>query len=415
VLPLHVNAPGWTTVEIDPRGRLTFLLAAPPKELPAKPTDWRTLLTAAGLDPATLQPIAPREAPPAPFDARAAWQGTYPNDRTPIRVEAAAWRGTPVFFTVRGSWDDTADSAQRLTFGNEQLDMLVAVVGSTLFAAALLLAWRNLVLRRGDRQGAWRVTIAMFLCSTLSGLLKAISSDGFVAAIRGFPEIFEGATFSAFFLFLMYMALEPHARRSWPEQLISWARLIGGRPRDPLVGRHVLIGLLGGMAHGALAVSGMYLGTYPGDAYTRIGDVWQSLGSLAFFVTQGVVVAAVYMILLVILTMILRKRSLAIGGLFVANIAFFMVAIAGQRPAEIPAFIVIAALVTFIIVRYGVLAIAVTQASFFAMIGAPDLIGAGSIATFAPVALIAIVATAIWAFRVSLGGQSPFSASLLDE
>ena len=414
-LPLRANAPGWTTVEIDPRGRLTYLLVAPSKDLAAKPTDWRPLLTAAGFDPATLQPIAPREAPAAPFDARAAWRGTYPNDRTPIHVEAAVWRGTPVFFMVRGAWDDTSDATQRLTFGSAELDIFVPIVGSILFLAAFLLAWRNLVLRRGDRQGAWRVTIALFLCLTLSGLLRAISWDGFVAAIRGFPEIFEGATFSAFFLFLMYMALEPHLRRRWPEQLISWARLIGGRPRDPLVGRHVLIGLLGGMAHGALAVLGMYLGTYPGDAYTRIGDVWQSLGNLAFFVTRGVLVAAVYMVLLVILTMILRKRSLAIGGLLVANIAFFMLAVAGQRPAEIPAFIAVSALVTFITVRYGLLAIAVTQASFFAIISAPDLIGGGSIATFAPVALIAVLAMAIWAFRVSLGGQSPFNASLLDE
>jgi hypothetical protein len=41
-----------------------------------------------------------------------------------------------------------------------------------------------------------------------------------------------------------YLALEPHFRKLWPGLLVSWSRLLEGRVRDPLVGRHLLIGCL---------------------------------------------------------------------------------------------------------------------------------------------------------------------------
>ena len=47
---------------------------------------------------------------------------------------------------------------------------------------------------------------------------------------------------------ILYMALEPFARRRWPEMLISWTRAISGSWRDPLVGRDILIGAAAGTA-----------------------------------------------------------------------------------------------------------------------------------------------------------------------
>ena len=45
---------------------------------------------------------------------------------------------------------------------------------------------------------------------------------------------------------LSYIALEPYARRFWPQLLIGWTRLLSGRVRDPLVGRDFLIGSAAG-------------------------------------------------------------------------------------------------------------------------------------------------------------------------
>ena len=43
---------------------------------------------------------------------------------------------------------------------------------------------------------------------------------------------------------MYYLALEPFVRRVWPRTLVSWSRVIGGRVRDPLVGRDVCIGVV---------------------------------------------------------------------------------------------------------------------------------------------------------------------------
>ena len=53
-----------------------------------------------------------------------------------------------------------------------------------------------------------------------------------------------------------YLAVEPFLRRRWPEVLVTWARLLAGDFRDPLVGRDVLIGCAAGCVHGDMRASG---------------------------------------------------------------------------------------------------------------------------------------------------------------
>jgi serine/threonine-protein kinase len=71
-------------------------------------------------------------------------------------------------------------------------------------------------------------------------------------------QIFFGGLYRSFFVFglagLLYLALEPYARKLWPRSLASWVRLLDGRWRDPIVGRDVLVGAVMGPAI-ALAVS----------------------------------------------------------------------------------------------------------------------------------------------------------------
>src|SRR6185295_20405547 len=54
------------------------------------------------------------------------------------------------------------------------------------------------------------------------------------------------AVFSGAYLWILYVALEPFVRKSWPGWIISWSRLLGGDYRDPLVGRDLLIGVVFG-------------------------------------------------------------------------------------------------------------------------------------------------------------------------
>ncbi|HEV7241899.1 MAG TPA: serine/threonine-protein kinase [Thermoanaerobaculia bacterium] len=183
--PLMATAPGRTTVEVDTAGRLAFLHAAPADEWKARPLDWSGLLAAAGLDPARLRSVPPTAAPPAPFDARAAWSGTYPADALPIRVEAAAWHGTPVFFKITGEWENASDRLEKVPFSGRLLDVFMLTVVVILSTAAGVLAWRNLRLRRGDRQGALRIAGVIVALELARGLLTATWPRDFGAFALG--------------------------------------------------------------------------------------------------------------------------------------------------------------------------------------------------------------------------------------
>ena len=93
---------GMVNVKLDARGRLMYLQAiAPQKDSTRRSTsarpDWGPLFSAAELDPAKLQPAQPQWTSLGASDARAAWTGVWPGSTRPLRVEAAAWHGKPVF------------------------------------------------------------------------------------------------------------------------------------------------------------------------------------------------------------------------------------------------------------------------------------------------------------------------------
>jgi hypothetical protein len=54
---------------------------------------------------------------------------------------------------------------------------------------------------------------------------------------------------------VFYLALEPYIRRTWPELLVSWTRILSGEFTDPLVGRDLFLGILLGAAQVSLWVS----------------------------------------------------------------------------------------------------------------------------------------------------------------
>jgi hypothetical protein len=416
VTPVGTNSPGWTTVEVDARGRLAELLVAPETDWKPKPLDWRPLLDAAGVDAAVLRPIPPRGVPAAPFDARAAWIGMYAKERTPIRIEAAAWKGTPVFFAV-SKRDDRPEPPP--AFGSRSASRFLRTLNLVFGGLAVLLALRNFRLRRGDRQGAVRTAAALFVLAAADAFASAAARGGVLAALGDSTSILGAATTAALYVFVAYLAIEPYARRRWPELLIAWARLVGGRVRDPLVARHVLIGIIGGLLHAVISLTSRPVAAaidgLPEDSSPfTLGNVWDALGTIPAAATGGIAAAVLVIVALVISTVVLRKRILAGTAVLALYLTIFSLSVA-QRPASIPSYVVIALVLTFISLRYGPVALAVTQGTFFAFLGAPLMPGAGWATAVAPVTLVAVSALALWAFRTSLGNQPMFSASLLDE
>ena len=255
---------GMITLHLDPQGRLVEFEAVPQQVqdavAPAPPADWAPLLNAAGLDMARFTPAAPSWLPPTPFDARAAWTGSFAHTPdVPIRIEAAAWRGRPVYFHVIGPWSRPArEQPQRITPAQQRAGAVVFVVFSVVVGIAVLFAWRHVRQGRADLRAASRAGAVLFGCSLVVWACSA-NHRPTIAELSRFGWALSEATFYGATFWALYVALEPYVRRRWPESLISWSRLIAGGIRHPLVGGHLLVGLAFGVTYIVLFSMGALL------------------------------------------------------------------------------------------------------------------------------------------------------------
>jgi hypothetical protein len=244
---------GMTLVEVDTKGRLLKFAAVPPqleKTAPAAAaTDWSAVFAAAALDLSTFAEITPTRTPPAYAEERRAWQGKLPEQQTPVTIEAAAYRGRPVSFEIVAPW--TSASREPDTSGDDQRGPGSTVLILALIVAAVVLARRNLQSGRADRRGAFRLGAVMFFVyAAMWVMLPHVSTLG-EETDRLFTFIGIGL-FVGGVMYLVYLALEPFVRRSWPTMLVGWSRALAGRLRDPVIGRDLLIGTACGLAMTAL-------------------------------------------------------------------------------------------------------------------------------------------------------------------
>ena len=180
---------GMVSLTLDRTGRLVSLLAVPaqtatlqersaaPVQTPA--ADWQPLFAEAGLAIAQFSPAQPQWMPPIFADRRAAWQGTYPDRRdVPVRIEAAAVLGKPVYFEVVAPWTLPTNEDRGLgQTSGERIGLLMrSAVAPLAFAVAVLLALRNLRLGRGDRRGALRLSVFILAVGAASNALQPETS-----------------------------------------------------------------------------------------------------------------------------------------------------------------------------------------------------------------------------------------------
>jgi hypothetical protein len=238
---------GDALVELDETRQLVSLrvFARPPA--PSASTadvDWERLFEQAGLDFAQFRgrDVPPRWEPLVPVDQRTAWEG---QDRsTPVRVEGAAYGGQVVFFAA-GADPSDADDIDDFSLQLPQLAYLC------LLPIIAIVARRNVLTGRADRTGAQRLAVFALCVWTLESILyRHWSFD----PLRWTVTMTGRIVLNAFFAWASYLAVEPLARRRMPHMLIAWTRLLDGRWRDPLVGRSVLAGVLGGLGLGAMWV-----------------------------------------------------------------------------------------------------------------------------------------------------------------
>jgi len=283
----------------------------------------------------------------------------------------------------------------------------------------LLLARRNLRLGRGDQTGARRVALLVLVVYSLARVLRAehvASGEELWILIRAIAY----PCFWSMLVWLLYMALEPYARRRWPRVLISWQRLLAGQFRDPLVGRDVLVG---GMAGALLAVSFLATLLLPGslgpthipDPYVH-GDTLSALRQVYFrlFVNQysAVLYGMVFLFMLVLLRLVLRSSWIAMPAWCILVANPFR---AGDPLVDWGVGVLGAAAMYLVLMRCGLLGLTITLLFLFNLVEIPLTLDLSAwYAWYALPAVLFLTAMAVYAFRVSLGGKPAFGSLLED-
>jgi hypothetical protein len=160
------------------------------------------------------------------------------------RLEAASWRGKPVWLRTIAPWERAERDASATPFGDLGRAFFVAFVVVVVLAFGAL-ARHNLRLGRSHALGALRVAVAIFVCFGLSDSLRYRWAN---EPFRIWWWMWTLPYFAALAAWLSYLGVEPFLRRRWPHRLVAWTRLLGGGFADPLVGREVLLGFLAGVA-----------------------------------------------------------------------------------------------------------------------------------------------------------------------
>ena len=244
--------PGMIGVWLNRRGQLKKFQAIAPIELDANSNnslsqfDWCELLPEDTLGFALegLRPSNQRRTPPCVCDTTSAWEGVWPGTSDDLFVQAGSFRGRPVYFEVFLSdvASQTGRPSVRGGFPKSPVFVL-SLVSLLLVAVGIVVGIRNIVGGRIDRRGSVRITIGVFILEIVGGGLFAhhIPHPYFEGLVL--VNITLAALFTSVVCGLQYVAIEPLARRLWPQLLVSWTRLLRGRLRDPLVGRDVFLGI----------------------------------------------------------------------------------------------------------------------------------------------------------------------------
>ena len=439
---------GMVNLQLDPQGRLTYFQAVPPEvegNPPlARPADWNALFAAAGIDAALFHAVLPEWNSFMPSDARAAWTGTWPGSNRPLRVEAAAWRGKPVFFLLIGPWTKPGDirhvgTRPRDFFSEMQTRQgdtstlgrkagavawqgkLAAIIGVLLFTLVPigggLIARRNYLRGKGDIRAAFRIAVAVFVIKMVSWLCWAHLTSGW-ATLGRFIAAISGALFVSGLVWVLYMAVEPYVRRHWPASIISWSRLVSGCWRDPLVGRDLLLGIVLGIAW-ELIFGLQYLvllrAGYPpqmGDPALLLGP-WETIGSWLTGVLN-VVAGLAFFAVLFLLRAALRNTWRAVAALVAILTAMTFLASRGH-PFIAITMAILWATAAIALVRLGLIATIVGFMVGQAFQSLPYTLNFSAwYASHVFSVVLSFVALAAWGFYTSLGGRRLWKDELFE-
>jgi serine/threonine-protein kinase len=409
---------GMMRVRLDPSGRLQELSVVPP-DVPESPgpwtePDWTPLFAAAGLTQGEWTPTPSTWAAPHDTDVRRAWK------KDTVLLEAASFRGRPVWFRVIPDWRQPAEVA-RAAGANRGAEIATYIVNAVIIlviAGAGLIARRHIRTGRSDRRGAFRMA-AVYVCAGIGNVLmwQEASPDQWFAVLQNNVA---WQLYLGMLIWLFYLAVEPYVRRFWPGTLVAWSRVIEGRWRDPLVGRHILLGALLGFGFTLLfmvpTVAASVIGVAPTAPVHPPLEMLGSDRSLVggfFGVLQGSFFVPVSMLIVVlVMRVICRRPWIAYAAMYIIVAVVFAFNDAPWMMGVTQLLVLTLSLI--VLTRLGLFAFVV--AVFFSYWGGLPLTADPNswFFTRSAATMAVFAAIAVYGFWVSLGDQKVFKQSVLD-
>lgn len=438
------RASGQASVLLDPAGKLVGFHALPPDSVVTRPggaPDWSVFFAAAGLDSTLFTRVAPAEPVPIGCDEVAAWRGSQPGraDRPsqlgePVTVHMGASRGGRLtWFSITRDWGRTTAplDPQPVSAGGLGGWLNLTLSGLLSLGVSIYFAVRNLRLGRGDRLGATRLALFVFAANMLEAVFNTPLRDiGLQAALWDFisGRAMGHSLTHATAMWLAYVALEPYVRRLWPRMLVSWARLVSGRGRDPLVGRDILIGAVAGAGMAAVTLAAVVAFTALGLAQlpTRLSPaILMSLGglggtgyNLSYAASVCVLNVLGTLVQLFLLRLVVKRTTVAavLGGLLIGIVGVVSAAPFEGWPLALAYTAINVPALLFVLLRLGLLPAFV--AVFVAGMMASTVATLDFSAWYANRALLPaaiFLALLAWGASSALAGRTVFGDLLRDE
>jgi serine/threonine-protein kinase len=413
-----MEASGLVRLQTDPDGKLQQLEAVPPQVeappgTPAQAFDWNRLFQAAGLDLSRFQATEPRWTPLANWDARAAWTGDDPQTgNTPgskpgkkLRVEAAAWRGKPVFFRIVGPWT-VPERMPAPSNSSSQIPSLIMVY--LVLISACGIAWHNFRAGKSDRRGALKMGGIYFLCMAGARLLVT-HHTATLQELNMFWLTVSLAFVNGGALWIIYLALEPWVRRHWPHTIIGWNRFTAKGIRDPLVGRDLLYGMACGLLLGLVVLTGTAFHGNSGQPFLPplepLLGVRYEVAGLLDSVDSGFFNGLFFLFLLFVLRALFRKQWLAAIA-YVAVLGFIQAYGTTTPWVDYPVSMLYQAVDAFILLRFGLMAAISAAVCLQLLESCPATLDFSAWyvgLSLIPPVIVALIA--VYGFRISLAGR----------
>jgi hypothetical protein len=248
--------PNSAAVRLDGHGRLlTFAtnveslkaFAAPAAASP----DWDKLFALAGLKRAEFVVDPPAHDSTGGVQNIIRWRGPHhaiPNEE--LVVHGLAANGQVVLFDLRQPWE--VDGVPLAEPPANHWSVYAVAMRTTLwivtFFCGLWLAWLNHIRALCDWKGARRLAALVGALVSIDWLIGAQHTFNFAEELSAAFGLLTFLVFTAVASAVLYLSVEPYARRHWPRMLTGWSRLFQGRWRDAAVGKELLLGAVVGFA-----------------------------------------------------------------------------------------------------------------------------------------------------------------------